>query len=319
MFNPPVARSFPSGLKAIPLPSPFSRPTSTSAPAVNFTIPAPAPGSAAGPPPFAPSDEPGVPVVGWSSPEAAQIPTGTPTAARAATPAAASSARRPGRAPVPAWVPASAFRSPTMSTRVGGSQSPGPGPDRPRTTSPRFGRARGSLARQALIRPSSGSGTPARSGSCVTTRNSASEPGPSPKALRPVAAKTSTAPSEKTSEAATAAPVRTCSGERKTPPGVAATVRDGWAASHRRASAKSVSRGPSSARITSPGVRPPCSRPAACTPASASASPDPSARTASTGSGPCAATASRNDGPAMYSLATHTTAPSAEASTTCAV
>ncbi len=52
-----------------------------------------------------------------------------------------------------------------------------------------------------------------------------------------------------------------------------------------------------------PGLTSRCTRPAACTSVSASASRAPSARTVRSGSGPCSVTASASDGPGTKAVA----------------
>lgn len=86
-----------------------------------------------------------------------------------------------------------------------------------------------------------------------------------------------------------------------------------------RAMPKSITRGPSAAISTLPGLRSLCTSPQACTAWSASTRPPASRHTASCGSGPAPATTSLSDGPATNAVASHGGSSSGSAATTGAV
>ncbi len=114
-----------------------------------------------------------------------------------------------------------------------------------------------------------------------------------------MAAWASTAPRLNTSLAGVAGFRRICSGDMN--PGVPITVVPvrPEVASRARAIPKSITRGPSSASTTLPGLRSRCTREQAWIAASPSASPAPSTATVATGSAPCRATTSPSEGPGM--------------------
>ena len=86
-----------------------------------------------------------------------------------------------------------------------------------------------------------------------------------------------------------------------------------------RAMPKSISRGPSMASSTLPGLRSRCTRPQECTACSASTRPAASFHTAAAGSGPASATAAASVGPGTNTVASQGGSSSGPAAVTGAV
>jgi hypothetical protein len=150
----------------------------------------------------------------------------------------------------------------------------------------------------SLARPASA--TPVRSGGWFTIRNITAAAESPLNGGRPVAAKASTLPREKTSLGGPAGSPRSCSGDMyaSVPITVPVVVRP-VVASTARAMPKSMIRGPSAARITLAGLRSRCTSPRAWMAARPSARPAARARSRSGGIGPYRPTASCSDGPSM--------------------
>ncbi len=161
-------------------------------------------------------------------------------------------------------------------------------------TSATEGRSSGALARQRVTRSRNCSGGPSSWGSSWTIRYSTPCDVPSPKAGLAVAA---TWPSAKMSVAAVTVLPAACSGAMKDGVPMVTPLLVSEVASAARAIPKSMTRGPSDASSTLPGLRSRWTMPALWMTWRASAIPATSSRTVSTGSGPCLWTASASEGP----------------------
>lgn len=139
-----------------------------------------------------------------------------------------------------------------------------------------------------------------------------------PNGRRPVAAWARTQPSEKMSLGGPMSPARAgaCSGERYPGEPITTSLAVSAVAPVERAMPKSINRGPSGASRTLPGSTSRCTRPAACTSLSASASRAPRTRTVRSGNGPCSATASAGDGPGTQAVASQGSRASGSAAVT---
>ena len=126
-------------------------------------------------------------------------------------------------------------------------------------------------------------------------------------------------PSAKTSVSGPTSPFSICSGAMysKVPRTLPVLVRPGR--SRAWATPKSMTCGPSSARMTLDGLRSRWISPAAWIELSASEMPPASATTSENASGPFRTTRSATDGPLMYRVAIHGVAACGSASTTWAV
>lgn len=186
--------------------------------------------------------------------------------------------------------------------------------------SSRAGRPPASLARQSARTARSGSGSPVRSGSAVSTWYAVRYGLSASNGPRPVAAYTSSEPRENTSEAGPAERASvSCSGDMK------GGVPIMWPVSVRvwlpaaREMPKSMTRGPSSAISTLAGLRSRWTTPARWMSRRASSSPRASRRSAVPRSGPWARMWSASEGPGTYWVAIQGREASGSASTTGAV
>jgi hypothetical protein len=241
----------------------------------------------------------------------------TPTAATAATTTSAASAAtvRPRRGRVVGVVGIAA-----VGRGSGARRGIAPPPRRPTATCWALGRRAGSLSRQARTMASTSPGTPARSGSDCTTRNSAAVGLSAANGLRPVAANTRVEPSANTSIAGPpGADPEICSGAMYSGVPTTCPVPVSWVPPTDQAIPKSITFGPVGESSTLAGLRSRCTNPPAWIAASASASPPASSTSRGAGSGPERATACASDGPLTYSVANHGGSPSGSASRTRAV
>ncbi|CAL9422379.1 hypothetical protein SUDANB96_01892 [Streptomyces sp. enrichment culture] len=137
---------------------------------------------------------------------------------------------------------------------------------------------------------------------------------------RPVTQYTSSAPSEKTSEAGTTERASvSCSGDMNGGVPIICPVSVSVLSSAARDMPKSMTRGPSSAIRTFAGFRSRCTTPARWMSRSASTSPSASRRSSPPRSGPCSRIHAASERPGTYWVAIHGRAASASASTTGAV
>ena len=174
------------------------------------------------------------------------------------------------------------------------------------------GRYRASLARAAATRGRSDSGTAEMSGSLCRTRYRTASVGPPPNGDSPVAAYPIVTPQTKTSASGPGLP-STCSGAMNPAEPTIMPVLVTAVASRVCAIPKSMTFGPSAARMTLEGFRSLCTTPAAWITVSASASPVASPYSMSAPSGPCRSTYSASEGPSMNSVTMNGTTDSVSA------
>ncbi len=216
-------------------------------------------------------------------------------------------------------------RSTSWDAATVGSAGPRVPPSSSSTSWRAVGRRAGSLASARSTSPRSGPSRPARSGVPVRIRSACSAGGSDsppavPHGLRPVAAYATRLPQLKMSDAGPTAPPRNCSGAIQ--PGVPTSIPT-WvcarATSRARAMPKSITRGPDSDSSTLPGLRSRCTTPAACTAASAAATPSATPCRVDGSSGPLSVTAADSGTPSTYSVTSHGGCAAGSASTTRAV
>ena len=195
-----------------------------------------------------------------------------------------------------------ASSSVTISDTTGGSHWSDPGSSDVNRLSRAGtdGRALASRSKQLATGPASAPGSRLRSGASCRIWDMVSSGVSPPNGLLPTAAKWSTQPREKTSLAGVTAPPSTCSGDMYATVSVpgSETIVAVEVCSSARARPKSITRGPSAARMMLSGVRLRCTTCAPWIDARPSSRPVASRPTAVTGSGP-SATASRSVGPGM--------------------
>ncbi len=177
------------------------------------------------------------------------------------------------------------------------------------------GRYCASLARAAVTSGRSDSGTAETSGSSCRTRYRTASVGPPPNGDSPEAAYAIVTPQTKMSASGPGLP-STCSGAMNPAEPTIMPVLVTTVASRVWAIPKSMTFGPSAARMTLEGFRSLCTMPAAWITVRASASPVASPYSMSAPSGPCRSTYSASVGPSMNSVTMNGTTDSVSASIT---